>query len=183
MNLAFATLIAVALQLPPPWYGPGEINPETPEQYRARVTVIVQAAEAEAKLFKPWPWGPRALATMAVIHAYGESSFRLNVHDGTKLGDNGQSRCLGQVKASGRLSDKDWLATSGTSLESTRNCMRAMMRYLSIYRHRCARGLSFSELSVTLTLSGYGTGGRCYGSKNAPSRARKIMTAYWSSAK
>jgi len=171
----FEKILAIAMALTPPWYPKGE-NPETPEQYEARVRVIAQAVTLEAKQGASWPWSQESLAIIALITAYYESGFKLEVHNGTKLGDTGQSRCLGQVKSFPPfITRPEWLASTGTDLMSTRTCFRISMRVLRSHAWRCAGVDKLSKFAIAKTLAGYGTGSSCYYSNHAMSRATLMM--------
>ena len=167
-----AALLSAALSLPSPWYPPGE-NPETVEQYRARVEVIASAIVAEAAQAPGWGWGTRALAFAALTIMYKESGFALSVHNGEKLGDRGRASCLGQVHMSGMVPKHEWVRLTGVDTESTRRCARAPLRYL-VAQHRGCR-LHKTPLNMTnmaRVFTAYATGGRCTPGTLGMKRAR-----------
>jgi hypothetical protein len=176
-----AALLSAALSLPPPWYPPGE-NPETLEQYRARVDVIASAISTEANQAPGWGWGSRALAFAALTIMYNESGFALSVHTGEKLGDRGRASCLGQVHMSGMVPKHEWARLTGVDTESTRRCARATIRYLVAQHRGCklhTRPLDLSNMARVFTA--YATGGSCVPGKVGLIRARewnKLMTRH-----
>ena len=143
-----AILVAAILSLPAPWYKPG-LNPETPEQYKARATVIAKAIAAEV---------PDLRSGLMVLNLFRfESAFRLDVHTGAKKGDAGQSVCLGQNKRH-RLSEAQHKALMGTDLASTRRCAKLSHERLERAARLCRtrhQGGAVGAYSL------YGTGATC----------------------
>ena len=138
------SLLALALSWPHPWYPPGK-NPETPEQYQERIGTIVQAVTMETQ--------DRELATAVLVLTYQESRWRVDVHDGSKLGDHGRAACLGQIHVSWRVPKQDWEALTGTGLEATRRCVGTVAGLLGGYRRMCG--------SWEGAFSGYASGRGC----------------------
>ena len=140
----FELLLAAALSWPAPWYAPGK-NPETRVAYEARVVTIVRAVADTTE--------DQELALAALLKMYHESRFRLDVHDGTRLGDAGNAACLGQLHVSRDLPRADWLGLVGTRYEPTRRCVGATVRLLARYRAWCG--------SWAGAFSAYATGKGC----------------------
>jgi hypothetical protein len=173
MNDLKAALLSVALGLPSPWYPPGQ-NPETKEQYRARVEVIAEAVAIEAADARGWTWGTRALAMAALTLMYNESRFKLPVHSGDLLGDRGRASCLGQIHVSGLVPKSEWLELTGVDLASTRRCARATIRLLVVQYRSC--GLHRRAMSVDAMASvfaKYATGTSCRAGGGSFARARE----------
>jgi hypothetical protein len=174
-----AALLSVALSLPSPWYPPGK-NPETNEQYRARVGVIAEAVALEADAAAGWKWGTRALAVATLTLMYHESRFDLPVHSGDILGDHGRASCLGQIHVSGLVPKQEWLELTGVDVDSTRRCARATMRLLVAQYRSC--GLHKQPLSMegmASMFAKYATGTSCRPSGSSRARAlewQRFMT-------
>ncbi|HTM44687.1 MAG TPA: hypothetical protein VL137_07010 [Polyangiaceae bacterium] len=136
-----AWLYAIALSLTPAWYAPGR-NPETEIQYRDRVETIAEAIAAEVS--------DPELAAAVLVKWHAESGgFRLSVHSGERLGDNGHAICLGQLHQSRDLLKEDWLRLAGTDLESTRRCAAATAKLLGKARRLCRDwGRAFSAYAT-----------------------------------
>ena len=143
-----AILIAAILSLPSPWYKPGA-NPETPEQYRARATLIATAVALEV---------PDLRSGLLVLNLFRhESAFHLSVHSGAKKGDAGQSVCLGQNKRHW-LSEAQHEALMGTDLASTRRCAKLTHERLMRAERLCR---TRSQGGPAGAYSLYGTGATC----------------------
>lgn len=154
--MTLATLLFLAaLRLPEPHYPPGHC-PETGAQRAARLSVVALAIEAETTEADAWHegWSRADWAFAAFTKTWWESGrFRLEVHDGRKRGDNGQSVCLGQVMGGGA-------ELVGTDFESTRRCYREVLRILHLHQMRC-RVWEASIAGVARVFSGYGSGYSC----------------------
>lgn len=157
-----AKLLAAALSLPLPWHAPGT-NPETPVERRERVETIVEAIVAEtAEPPEAWPWPAPDLAYAVLVKTWYESGrWRLEVHRGSKTGDGGKARCLGQLHQSSLVSREEWLGSVGTDAASTRLCVRLVARVLAFHAARCRVGRRPSTRRLAAILAGYGTGGSC----------------------
>lgn len=175
-----ASLIAAAISLPPPWYAPGK-EVETEGEYRARVAVIAEAIALEAQSATRWSWGPRSLAFAVLTKFYEESRFALEVHDGTKRGDEGRAICLGQHHRNGR-SEEEWESLVGTDLDSTRRCVSATVKTLIAAQHYCdvaSKGPTDENMGRVFAL--YGTGSRCSPTRNTRGRVarwRRLLDRY-----
>lgn len=149
-------LLTAALSWPLPWYAPGKC-PETPDERDSRVTTIVVANYVESR-DPPEGWGltPDDLAWAGLVVTYHESRrWSLEVHDGSKRGDNDASVCLGQIHGGG-----DELA--GVDIDATRRCFRAVNVHLATHWRRCLSSSSDpSAWNMGAVFSGYGTGHSC----------------------
>jgi hypothetical protein len=136
-----AWLYAIAMSLVPAWYPPGQ-NPETESAYGDRVETIVKAIASEVK--------DPELAAAVLVKWHAESGgFRLSVHSGERLGDDGRAICLGQLHMSKDLLKADWLKLAGTDLESTRRCAAATANLLGKARRLCRDwGKAFSAYAT-----------------------------------
>jgi hypothetical protein len=177
-------LLTIALTLPPPWYPPDK-NPETAEEYRARLETIVEAIALESKVGQPLPEGENALAAATLVLWHGESRFELAVHTNvgkTRWGqDYGRARCLGQLHASGLVPKEEWETLAGSDLESTRRCAKATMRMLRaqywVCRHRTGKGGRVARM-----YEAYATGRSCQPRQRSKTRAfrwRKTTERLW----
>lgn len=158
----YAALVVIAMALPKPYYPPGK-NPETREQYEARVEIVIEAVSLEAPLARgpegeEWLWPTEDLISGAFIKMWSESRrLSLEVHNGTRKGDNGKSVCLGQIMYGSKK-------LVGTDLAATRRCTAKVMQIMIQHQHRCLRGKARSNPSPTSMAriySGYGTGYSC----------------------
>jgi hypothetical protein len=167
-------LLAVVLTWQPPWYPPGK-NPETPEQYKARVDVIVEAVATEARLNEDWALGPKALAAATMVIWYRETRLAHEVHAGTKSRygqDDGKARCLGQLHVSGLVPKEEWETLTGTDLMATRRCARATMRVLTAYAGLC-RAKSADAPTLARVFGAYGSGKGCTATRQSRARAQR----------
>jgi hypothetical protein len=171
-------LLSIALTLPAPWYRPGH-NPETPEEYRARLESISQAIVLEAEAAEGWRWDTTSLAAATLVTWYAESRFALEVHNGSgqsRFGeDQGKARCFGQLHQTGYVPKPEWQSLTGVDLESTRRCARATMRVLTAQANRCGmkENKPNNMWAVARMWAGYMTGRACGATKAATSRARR----------
>lgn len=172
MSLAEALLAAI-IQWAPPWYPPGK-NPETPEQYEARLATISTAVALEAASVT-WPLGEEAMAAAVLTIWHGETRFAYEVH---ALGksywgqDDGKAKCLGQIHHNRIVTKEQWLQTEGASLEATRNCANATMRMVQAMAHQCSvRSKDVRE--VEKMFSAYGSGRGCQVRDVPRARARR----------
>jgi hypothetical protein len=175
MNLA-EILLAIALSLPPPWYGTGK-NPETPLEYRERMQTIATAIALEAQANEDWQWDPTSLAATTFVTWYSESKFALEVHNGSgrsRFGeDAGLARCLGQLHKTGWVPKSEWRLLTGTDLEATRRCARATMKVLAMQGKRCKMRHKPNLWAVARLEAAYGHGLSCAPTKASTSRARR----------
>lgn len=159
MAQLIAIILTVILELPHPWYPPGE-NPETEAEYEARMNTVAYAIALETKVPE---WQALIITTMRY-----ESGFRLGVHSGAVLGDVGRAACLGQLHRR-PLTMEAWMALTGVGLPATRRCVGEMHRRLRSARAMCRkRGHDSPEAAMAM----YGTGRRC----SAPGTARRAAT-------
>ena len=172
-------LLSVALSLPAPWYAPGK-NPETPDQYRARVETIAKAVALEADAADGWRWDSVSLAAATLVIWYGESRFALDVHNGSgrsRYGeDDGRARCFGQIHQTGLVPKAEWEKLAGVDLESTRRCARATMKVLSVQGRHCGMRTGKPNMwAVARMVAAYGSGKGC-----APTKASTLRARRWS---
>ena len=170
-------LLSIALSLPAPWYRPGH-NPETSEEYRARLQSISEAISIEAEAAQGWRWDATSLAAATLVVWYAESKFALEVHNGSgrsRFGeDDGRARCFGQLHQTGYVPKAEWETLTGVDLEATRRCARATMRVLTAQGNRC--GMKENEpnmWAVARMVAGYMTGKACAPTKASTARARR----------
>jgi hypothetical protein len=168
-------ILSAALALPAPWYETGR-NPETPDEYEARVGVIAKAVAIETEyhkregregLYAPhgWRWGRKSLAAAVLAHLYSESRFAKEVHEGSVhpvwTQDDGQARCLAQLQATGLVSREEWLTVSGTDLESTRRCVALTVRVLATMQRYCVRTNDLSDTAALVAMFSGLSGSGC----------------------
>jgi hypothetical protein len=171
-------LLSIALTLPAPWYRPGH-NPETPEEYRARLELVSQAIAMEAEAAEGWRWDSESLAAATLVTWFAESGFALEVHNGSRRSrygeDQGKARCFGQLHQTGYVPKPEWESLTGVDLESTRRCARATMRVLTAQANRCGmkENKPNNMWAVTRMWAGYMTGRACGAIKAATARARR----------
>lgn len=170
-------LLSIALSLPAPWYWPGH-NPETADEYRARLESISQAIAVEAHAAEGWRWDATSLAAATLVVWYAESRFALEVHNGSGRSrhgeDDGRARCFGQLHQTGYVPKAEWDTLTGVDLEATRRCARATMRVLTAQGNRC--GMKENEpnmWAVARMVAGYMTGKACAPTKASTARARR----------
>lgn len=134
-----AALLGVWLALQP--HGSDEHEDETERRSRIETIAAAVVAETDNDL--------EAALVAATIEHEGEHLSR-RVHEGRKRGDSGRAYCLGQVHAQRWLPAAALPRTVGTDVESTRRCVRAVVR---LYR----------EIPCTLRgkINAYGSGKGC----------------------
>jgi hypothetical protein len=175
-------LLAIVLSLPPPWHKPGA-NPESVDEYQARLETITQAIALEAEAAEGWRWDKQSLAAATLVVWYNESTFALEVHNGSHSSrykeDNGRARCLGQLHQTGFVPKPEWLSLVGTDLEATRRCARATMRVLTAQGNRCGMRRNQPGMwAVARMYAAYASGNSCAPTKSSTARARgwsKVM--------
>jgi hypothetical protein len=145
--------------------------PETDEQRSERVALIDAAIAVEAfESAKTSPLDARTLAAATKTKWHGESRFAHAVHAGDpgRYGsDEGRSRCLGQIQASGLVQPVEWRELAGLDEESTRRCARATMRVLSAMARYC------QTTDLAVVFSAYGTGRGCAVTNSGRQRAAR----------
>ena len=179
-------LLSIALSLPASWHQPGH-NPETAEEYRARLESIAQAIALEAEATEGWRWDTTTLAAATLVTWYAESRFALEVHNGSgqsRFGeDAGRARCLGQLHQTGYVPKAEWRTLTGVDLEATRRCARATMRVLTAQGNRCGMKENKPNMwSMARMWAGYMTGKTCSPIKASNARARR-WTKVWNEMK
>ncbi len=168
-------LLAALLQLQAPWYPPGK-NPETHEQYRARLETIAEAIVTEARAVGPKHLDVRALAAATATVWYGETKFAYEVHVLGKSRwkqDRGKARCMGQLHASRLVPKEEWETLAGADLQATRRCARATIRVLLAVSRYCG-AVGPSESHLARVFAAYGSGQGCSPDRRAESRARRF---------
>lgn len=167
-------LLAAATSFAPPWYPPGK-NPESAEQYRARLDTIAEAIAIESEAATNWGLGRRALAAAALTIWYGETRFSYEVHALGKsrwTQDWGKARCLGQIHVSRLVPREEWDKLVGSDLHATRLCARATMRVLAAQAAYC-RVTSAGESGLARVFAAYGSGRGCAVTPQAKRRAAR----------
>lgn len=152
--MSASALLTLALSWPAPWN-----SPEPRPDYEARVATIVQAATLESH--------STAEALAILVLTYRESGWRLDIHDGTALGDRGKAICLAQVWPHAR----DWSELAGTHLAATRRCIAAGLRVLRYTSSTCGRGW-VGVARMAHAFEGYASGKCRAPSHESTSRAR-----------
>jgi hypothetical protein len=170
-------LLSIALSLPSPWYPPGR-NPETADEYRARLEGIAGAIAVEAEAAEGWRWDATSLAATTLVTWYAESRFALEVHNGSgrsRFGeDQGRARCFGQLHQTGYVPKPEWETLTGVDMESTRRCARATMRVLTAQGNRCGMKENKPNMwSVARLIAAYMSGKGCSPTKASTARARR----------
>lgn len=158
MHLILA-LLAVALQLPEPWYPPGEAH-ETQAERRDRIEMITTVIAEESRA-TALPWPADGVATVTLVMLDAESwHFRRDVHSGERKGDGGKAICLGQAHRAPLLTRAEWLGLAGLDHQSTRRCVRHTLRVFELHAKRC--GVTrWARRDVAKVIAGYGTGYSC----------------------
>jgi hypothetical protein len=169
-------VIAAALSLPAPTYR--DTPPETPEQYRARVSLIGEVVADETTSLKTDRY---AVAAAVLVTFRFESAFRLEVHSGAIRGDHGKAICLSQ-QWQNSLSRADWEALAGISPEATRRCVRMTIETLLRAHRHCARDVTagLTETAVARAFRLLGTGRTCEPGRGALRRAaewRRVLAS------
>jgi hypothetical protein len=183
-------LLAAMLQWTPAWYAPKR-NPETPEQYHSRLTMISQivAEEAEAvaadvpiwqfstgEIVK-WPLGARALAAATLVIWYGETKFAYELHAKGKSRwgqDVGKAHCMGQLHRSKLIPKDEWEKTVGATKEATRSCARATMRVLAVHTQRCGADKPTAS-QFSHVFFAYGSGKGCGENRQSQNRGSRLV--------
>jgi hypothetical protein len=166
-------LIAI-LQWAPAWHPPGQ-NPETSEQYQARLQTIVDAVTIEAEALSDARMSTRELTAATLTVWYGETRFALGIHargESRFSQDVGKARCLGQVHVSGLVSRPEWDNLVGADLESTRRCARATLRVLKAMARYCEM-YNPSLQGLARVFGAYGSGQGCRATEQSQQRARR----------
>ncbi len=163
-------LLAAILALPIPWGGPEDSG------RRERLTMIVDVAvqiTADSKGWNDWTAQQRAALLLAKLAAES-GGFRLDVHDGSKRSDHGESVCLGQVHWGPwtKLTRAQWLALGGVDEASTMRCLTEVWRQLGMHKRMCAPGAPTLP-GVARLYSSYGSGQGCQVRSWALPRARR----------
>lgn len=169
-------LLAAIVQWIPPWYPPGE-NPETLEDYRARLDVIAEAVALEVPKV-PWYLGDEAMAAAVLTIWYGETRFAHEVHalGQSRWGqDVGKAKCLGQIHHSRIVPKAEWERLEGATLSATRRCANATMRMVRAMAYQC-KTRQLQPSAFAHIFAAYGSGRGCAVSEEAQSRGRRW---YW----
>ncbi len=165
-----AALLAVALAFPRPVVPKG-YDPETEEQYVARVTVIAQAIATVSRNKDE----EAALLELAeaeshldpIVHAGG-------VHPRYDQ-DHGRAKSLWQLHASKQI--PDWDSLGGADLESTTRAARAAVRVLRSAAYFCSHSSLLTADDVDRTFAEYGAGSRaCMPTQQSKRRAQQWAT-------
>ncbi len=167
-------LLAAIIQWAPPWYAPGK-NPETTDDYQARLQTIAEAVALEVETANHAGLGKRGLAAATLVTWYGETRFSYEVHALGKSRwhqDYGRARCMGQIHANKLVPKEEWDQLVGADLESTRRCARATMRMLAANARYCSvRGASQS--GIARMFAAYGSGRGCAVTPSSKKRAKR----------
>jgi len=131
------TLVAVLLSLPLPWYAPGEA-PETRAERDDRVAMIGRVIVDEtASPAEQMPWTHAELASVTATILWHESwRFRLDVHDDTRRGDDGDSIGLPQAHRGPWIDGAEWEALAGTDEAATRRAVAYAVKVLAFHVER-----------------------------------------------
>lgn len=173
-----ATLLSLMLAATPP-YG----ERECPEARRERLQVISEAASSvSAEPPAGWRWSSLVLTVTLLGTTYEEGArWSEAVHSGRRTGDGTRARCLAQIHRHPTWMPKEqWLASTGTDIDSTKICLAGAARILSHYSATCVSGWRAEndlEGSLARVVAGYGTGRTCStdGRPWATRRARLVM--------
>lgn len=152
-----AKLLIAVLAAPTPWG-----CPEDAPAREARLRSIVRVAiEVTAEPVPGWSHQQRTALLLAKLQAES-GGYRLDVHDGSRRGDRGNSICLGQVMHGPWLSMSraEWESLAGTDIAATRRCLTEVWRQLQMHRRMCASGAP-TRRKVAALYSSYGTGKGC----------------------
>lgn len=163
-----AALLAVALTFPRPVVPKG-YDPETENQYVARVTVVATAIASVSRSKDE----EAALLELAeaesgldpIVHAGG-------VHPRYDQ-DKGRARSLWQLHASKQIEDWDHLA--GADLESTTRAARAAVRVLRSAAYFCTHSSMLTADDLDRVFAEYGAGSRAC----MPTRQSAIRSRQW----
>jgi hypothetical protein len=163
LSVVRAAILAAELAA---WPGPHG-DTEAPECRQERLGTIALATELETHPAPPaWRYGSDELRDAALVVTWWESGrWRLDVHDGRRKGDRGRSACLGQIMRGAWYHGERWRALMGTDMESTRQCVRAVVRVLTHHANRCLPSWqeTLTVPALARVLSGYASGYSCGG--------------------
>ncbi|MDP9036473.1 MAG: hypothetical protein M3O50_16855 [Myxococcota bacterium] len=151
-------------------HAPREPIDEVLTRYESIAADVASVAldEKEAPLFAG-PAGRSETALLMLSIASYESTFQRVVDDGTRLGDNGHSYCLMQIRVGGGETREGW---TGKQLVDDRTlCFRAGLHILHASFHACRK------LPLEDRLSAY-VSGHCYANA-AISRSRIWRARSW----
>ncbi|MDP9149657.1 MAG: hypothetical protein M3O36_06925 [Myxococcota bacterium] len=154
-------------------HAPREPTGDVLVRYESIATDVASVAfdENEEPLFAG-PAGRSETALLMLSIASYESTFQRVVDDGTRLGDNGHSYCLMQIRVGGGETREGW---TGRQLVDDRTlCFRAALHILHASLHTCRK------LPLEDRLSAYASG-RCYANA-AISRSRMWRARAWRAA-
>ena len=166
-------LFAAIVQWIPPWYPP-EKNPETLEQYKARLETIAEAVAPSV----PWYLGEKAMAASVLTIWYGETRFAYEVLalGSSRWGqDVGKAKCMGQIHHNKIVTKDEWERLEGATLAATRRCANATMRMVRAMAHYC-KVRQLQPESLARVFAAYGSGQGCALSDESRSRGRRW---YW----
>lgn len=152
MQALVSYLVAAMSAWVPPYAQP-EPKDDTLARYEAiaRDAITVAFDEAETPLF-PGQDGRAQTALLMLSVASFESGYRHTVDTGIRLGDNGRSYCLMQIRVGHGITTEGW---SGEDLVNDRTkCFHAGLRIIRGSFNAC-RKLAFED-----RMSAY-TSGRC----------------------
>lgn len=110
-----------------------------------------------------WPGTTREIVTLVYVTGRFESAYAQNVHEGRCRDDqcdaervrgkiHHRARSPFQLQHTGFISDEDWLAMLGSSLQATHVAAWNATRILSYHRRNCGR------VSIEMTVSTYARG-------------------------
>jgi len=170
-------LLAVALGFPAPWYEPGK-NPETPDEYRARLEIIAEAIALEATGADAWPHGAEGLASATLVLWQAESRLSYDIHANTGNDpwgqDYGRARCLGQLHATGLVPQSEWETLAGSDLAATRRCANATMRVLRAQYWVCKSRAGAGD-PIARMFEVYATGRSCNPGRRSHMRTQRYQ--------
>jgi hypothetical protein len=151
-------ILAVLLSFTAPWYAPGR-NPETPEQYRQRLTFMAEAIEEES-LAADWPDHPlEDLVALVLVVWHEESGLALDVHNGRRTNAGGRAVCLGQIMRHRLVPRAEWRQLTGADAAGTRRCAAATTRLLTYHARNCVRRRGpLSPYRAASIMAAYGAG-------------------------
>lgn len=143
-----------------------------PAQAPDRVETILDAAHASASVARGWRWSTADLEALIDATTYEEGDhWSEAVHAGTRTGDHGLARCLGQVHVGLLVPAAEWRTLAGVDASATRRCTDAVARVL-VACSTCAPRGPISEASVARIVAAYATGRTCRASSSWWRRAR-----------
>lgn len=157
MSLLTAALLTAALHHPAPYHA-GESHADR----SARMATIAEALAVESR--PVGAWSRDAVAWLAWATWYEESGrFRHDVHSGQRMGDDGRSRCLGQIMIGTLTATRsEWTDLAGTDLAATRRCAAKTVEIIRLHALRCrvARHEP-TAYALAVAAAGYGSGYSC----------------------